>query len=1081
LRDRWNHAQTGEVGSGTREPPGTDSVRTITVIGAAPPGGDAFAATDDENRYALVAELARGGGGRIAVAVDRKLGRKVALKRPLDAGGNARLTREALVLAQLEHPSIVPIHDAGLDAEGTPYYVMKLLGGQTLAERIEAATTLDARLALVPVVTSVADAMAYAHSQRVIHRDLKPGNVVVGEFGEVAVIDWGLAKHVGTDSGEIAATPSGAELTRHGTVVGTPAYMAVEQALGEPVDERADVYAIGAILYHVLSGDVPYGRLSGDATLEQLVHGPPPTLDHREPRVPRDLTAIVTRAMARRAADRYPSARELAEELRRFLAGRIVQARTYTRAELLRRWARRNRRELAIAGVLGALLVAVAVISVVRIVAERNQAVAARNAAERARSAASVQSEQLVLLQARAELTRDPTSSLAWLERYPETAPGWATAAAIASDAWSRTVARHVWDLGAPIGSIAFSPDGQRLAAATRDGSLTLIDVTTGARHTFRAASGIGDRIVFSPDGQQIATTDGHEEVRLWDRATGASRALPGDHVGGANITFSADGSLLLVRHSGGGSRMWRLPGGEPVALPGPDDRLAAFVPGTRALALAIDRELSVLDLDSGKQLARTRLDGKPYDLAVSGDGTWIAASRYDALVLWSPATGELRRLSSGKTSVALITTARGGASFMTCGHVDLELTRFEIATGSTRVVSRGEQCSRHGFAFSPDASAFVSIGLGDEVRVHLLAEQRTRLLVGHQAGISDAAFSPDGRWIASASADHTVRMWDWAQGDVRVLHQTALLDGVSANRRVFVRTNDAIAILDVVTGARIPLAAPHGPTFDSCLSRNGKFAMVLGVDRSVEVYDIEAGTRHAIASADLVTTDLAPIVCSSRGDQVAQTDSKGVVRRLDVATGQVRTLAKLGDAGTALLYSYDDRSLAVAGRDGWLRILDPETGTIRLKVHTGLAWYLAFSRDGALLAAACGDGALRVIDLGTGRSRELWGHVGSVAGVSFHPSGTRLFSAGSDGTVRAWDLVTGAGFIVRREPAAISFLDTVGDTTLIVHRVYDMQLVRVWDASAVLPPTSGAREVQAFSRAATTATVDAKGTLTSP
>ncbi len=288
---------------------------TLTTGGGAPaqPPARAFASDwSERGRYALVTEIARGGGGRIAVAVDRKLGRRVALKRPLDRDGEERLEREALVLARLEHPAIVPIHDAGRDGEGNPYYTMKLLGGATLADRIAACASFDERLALLPAVSTVADAVAYAHSQRVIHRDLKPGNVLVGEFGEVALIDWGLGKilgdHVAVESidpieKKLRASIS-AELTGHGAVVGTPAYMAPEQAIGEEVDERADVYALGAMLYHVLSGDVPYGRSGSQETLVQLVEGPPASIEEREPRVPRDLAAIVAKAMARAPRDR---------------------------------------------------------------------------------------------------------------------------------------------------------------------------------------------------------------------------------------------------------------------------------------------------------------------------------------------------------------------------------------------------------------------------------------------------------------------------------------------------------------------------------------------------------------------------------------------------------------------------------------------------------------------------------------------------------------------------------------------------------------------------------------------------------
>jgi tetratricopeptide (TPR) repeat protein len=349
--------------------PGTDAtLSSDAVVPASPPGPRAFARDwSERGRYALVSELARGGGGRIAVAVDRKLGRKVALKRPLDRDGEERLEREALVLARLEHPAIVPIHDAGHDVEGNPYYTMKLLGGATLADRLSQASTFDRRLALLAAVITVADAVAYAHSQHVIHRDLKPGNVLVGEFGEVALIDWGLGKILGDATAEVTSQSGeliSAELTGHGAVIGTPAYMAPEQALGEEVDERADVYALGAMLYHVLSGDVPYGRASTEETLVKLVEGPPPPIEEREPRVPPDLAAIVATAMARKAADRYRTANELALDLHRYQTGKLVAAHRYKLRTRAWRWARRH--VAAIAASVAAVALGVAGVAIAR-------------------------------------------------------------------------------------------------------------------------------------------------------------------------------------------------------------------------------------------------------------------------------------------------------------------------------------------------------------------------------------------------------------------------------------------------------------------------------------------------------------------------------------------------------------------------------------------------------------------------------------------------------------------------------------------------------------------------------------------
>src|SRR5262245_14684939 len=226
-------------------------------------------------------EIARGGMGRIVAAEDQRLGRAVALKELIDTGAEqrGRFQREALITARLQHPGIVPVYEAGRWPSGDPFFAMKLVSGRPLDRVIADARTLEDRLALLPRIAAATDAIAYAHSQRVIHRDLKPANVLIGEFGETVVIDWGLAKSLDdVDAPEslrpaaravqtaparsAGATRPGdhtaSTLTVVGSVMGTPAYMAPEQARGEPVDQRADVFALGAMLYQLLAGVPPY-------------------------------------------------------------------------------------------------------------------------------------------------------------------------------------------------------------------------------------------------------------------------------------------------------------------------------------------------------------------------------------------------------------------------------------------------------------------------------------------------------------------------------------------------------------------------------------------------------------------------------------------------------------------------------------------------------------------------------------------------------------------------------------------------------------------------------------------------------
>jgi hypothetical protein len=240
------------------------------------------------------------------------------------------LRREALITARLQHPAVVPVFDIGELPDRGPFYAMKLVEGTSLDSAIARASTLAERLSLLPHAVAVVDAIAYAHSRGIVHRDLKPHNVLVGAFGETVVVDWGLAKevHAADDAVTVAVSPD-ESLTRLGTVLGTPAYMSPEQAAGVAVDARADVYALGAMLYHLLTGRRPSA-------------GHPTSLSHIEPRLPIDLVTIVEKAMAPSPADRYPAAGEMAADLRRFQTGQLVGAHHYTALQLVRRLVSRH-------------------------------------------------------------------------------------------------------------------------------------------------------------------------------------------------------------------------------------------------------------------------------------------------------------------------------------------------------------------------------------------------------------------------------------------------------------------------------------------------------------------------------------------------------------------------------------------------------------------------------------------------------------------------------------------------------------------------------------------------------------------
>ena len=292
----------------------------------------------DPARYRVLGEHGRGGLGRVSRAHDRELGRDVAIKELISRGkvDEIRFLREAMITARLEHPGIVPVHEAGRWPDGTPFYAMKLVSGRSLRDLIAERPTIDQRLDLLHHVIAVADAIAYAHGRNIIHRDLKPGNVIVGDFGETIVIDWGLAKDITTpeDSATASAVREASDdddLTARGSVLGTPAYMAPEQARGEPVDQRADVFAIGAMLWELCS--LKKTLPSNSQQRHRML---------RRAGIDRDLIAIIEKALDADPEQRYPDAGALAADLKAFKSGARISARSYSLFAMLGHWTRRH-------------------------------------------------------------------------------------------------------------------------------------------------------------------------------------------------------------------------------------------------------------------------------------------------------------------------------------------------------------------------------------------------------------------------------------------------------------------------------------------------------------------------------------------------------------------------------------------------------------------------------------------------------------------------------------------------------------------------------------------------------------------
>jgi serine/threonine protein kinase len=281
--------------------------------------------------YRIIGKIARGGMGEVFVAQDSRLDRKVAIKitdSPDPSGELARrLTVEARIIARLEHPGIVPVHDAGALEDGRVFYVMKHVEGDRLDEHVKKIDSLSDRLR---IFQKVCEAVSFAHARGVLHRDLKPENIMVGRFGEALVMDWGVAKILRDpeERTENDSTPLDSATTSHGAVVGTRGYMSQEQAEGaSDIDERADVYSLGAVLYFLLTDRAP-----SDARPRRI-----------KPDLPRAIEAVCLKAMSASRDERYAGAHEMLTDVTRFLDGQRVTAYRESAFEQASRWAARNR------------------------------------------------------------------------------------------------------------------------------------------------------------------------------------------------------------------------------------------------------------------------------------------------------------------------------------------------------------------------------------------------------------------------------------------------------------------------------------------------------------------------------------------------------------------------------------------------------------------------------------------------------------------------------------------------------------------------------------------------------------------
>jgi hypothetical protein len=601
-------------------------------------------------RFEARGELGRGGMGRVTDAYDRALHRPVAIKEMLSASGLdlARFEREARITAKLEHPGIVPIHDAGRTADGTPFYVMRRIDGRPLDQLIE--DKLEARLALIPNVLAACDAVAFAHARGVVHRDIKPTNILVGPFGETLVIDWGIARELAqTETNAAIAPSSDAKLTRAGTVAGTPGFMAPEQARGESVDARADVFALGATLFFVLAGQQPYGAASATEMVDLAGAGREPDWKRLPRDVPPELRAIAKKAMAIDSDERYADAGALATDLRRFITGNLVAAYDYGFVARLGVFVKRHRAAVAVAAISMALLLAGAIVALRGIVAERDQANVASASAQLA-------ADRLLVQHARELADSDPVAAVIAL-RSVAANPDVSRSAWIAAAAASMHGIPYGFESTAA-GLIQISRDNRHaLVSSWKDSSLTVIDLL---ERTSRVVSHECENVSYAVWlGHDHAVCNG-TPVRIVDLATGASRAIP---LASSQVIGDRDSRVWIITMDG---RLLELddPDGEPRQLAdhvaqvaATDDLGMALVQqGKRWTLRTPDGEIAVpfeheggagfvsahrIALYDQKALRVWRLDGdKLVDPMVIPETTMMAAAMTEGIIYMFTARG---------------------------------------------------------------------------------------------------------------------------------------------------------------------------------------------------------------------------------------------------------------------------------------------------------------------------------------------------------------------------------------------------------------------------------------------------------